>query len=135
MKAIIKLLIVSAVYGQFFLTNMRGEGNCETCVPGNDTCLRNTSGGGQCDWEGGLICTGSGSCPLDSGVAPDLSNKDAKCEYDSNPESSCQLSNNREIWTSKCAVYCRIIPFVSCHCLKTGARNGQFYYYFAKECL
>jgi len=117
------------------LTSMQGKGVCENCKPGNDTCPRHTSGGGHCDWEGGALCTGSGSCPLGSGVAPDLSNKDAKCEYDGNPNSNCTIRDNQEFWTSKCAVYCRIIPFVSCNCLKSGARNGQFYSYRAKWCV
>lgn len=96
------------------------------CVESEESCPAGRAGGGSCDWEGGLLCTGQGSCPLGTGAAPLVTA--AHCD-----PAPCNLRYG-EVWTSKCQVECKIIPFVSCNCQLSGSRNGNFHSYWTDLC-
>jgi hypothetical protein len=118
-------LIISTGYGD-------DEPLCgKKCENSTAKCEKDTGGGGQCEWEGGSVCTGQGDCPFDDGVQPTV--KDATCE-DADPLDKCKLVDNREFWDNKCKVYCKILPFLSCNCYKTGDKTGVLWVYHAKGC-
>ncbi len=108
------------------------EGPCEKCIPGFTSCTPGFSGGGTCQWSGGAICTGTGSCPIGGGTTAEY--RDAECMKFQPPTSNCTLRKNADILASRCTVTCRVVPFISCDCIKTGISNGVGYIFKGTDC-
>lgn len=88
--------------------------------PGGCECKSGNSGGGQCEWEGGAVCTGYGSCitpqepTCHDGVCTDSCDEDASCKY----------GYSTPVLMHRCAVTCKVVPFVSCSCITSGGSGA-----------
>ena len=102
------LIIVTATMG------LHASGSCQRCDPFSTSCDVGSAASGNCNWEGGALCTGFGSCIGED--SPTIT--EAQCVDDkdgSYDPGTCSVLGADYIY-SKCRKKCTILPFISCNC-------------------
>ena len=107
--ALISLTVVNAL-----------SAGCYECSKWKLQC--SGAGNGRCLWEGGIICTGVGTCSETDPIQTPI----AECiEKDGGPFKSCETRNFEQIY-NKCYARCPwVAAFLSCNCETTGGDGSS----------
>lgn len=116
MNTYIKIM-AAMVFAATYSSSMAAD--CYSCAIGSTVC--EGAGTGKCDWEGGLLCTGMGTCtatwPMQKPVP--------QCnEDDDGNMTNCTVGPSEAVMVSGCKIKCSIKPFLSCDCVTTGEFGG-----------